>query len=283
LDLAEREYLHPIEKAIAAPPGDWADALARAAADSLSGQGCAVWLGGLALRHPACSELLEIAADLPAEVVSGRVSEGGNAAGLGLAGVLPFADIPNDASFSPGMDAGLMQRQAPGGMVLMGAEPEFDCAAGAEDALAEAQFILALNPWASDWMRQHAHVVLPTATYLETPGTFVNGQLDWQSFAAAAPPPGLARPAWKVLRALADRLELEGFGYSSPDQALADLRRQADSRPDAGPASSGGSAVDSQAAEEERFAGLQLPMHSVDGLVRRSLPLQQAAAGRAAA
>ncbi len=300
LDFAERDYLHPIEKAIVAPPGDWAAALARAAADTLRGQRCALWFGGIALRHPAWSELLEIAAGLPAEVVKGRVSEGGNAAGLGLAGVLPLADAALDAAagrYAP-VDAGLMQQQAPRGLVLMGAEPEFDCAAGADAALAGAEFILALNPWISPWMQRHAHVMLPTATHLETSGTFVNGQLDWQSFAAAAPPPGLAQPSWMILRALAERLDLDGFGYAKSDEALADLRLEAHARADArlaptggpvvdsgvkansGASSDSGARVDSGTPGEEDFSGLQVPMYSVDGLVRRSSPLQQVAASR---
>ena len=278
LDLAEREYLHPIEKAIVARPGHWAADLARHAAEALRGEHCAVWLGGIAMRHPSCSELLEVAAGLPAEIIRGRVTEGGNAAGLGLAGVLPFAGSPGNGGHSPGMHAGLMQQQAPRGLVLMGVEPEFDCVAGAQAAFAEAGFVLALNPWTTTWMLRHADVILPTATWLETPGTFVNGQLDWQSFAAAAPPPGLARPAWKLLTELAGRLELDGFGHSQSDEVLAELRAQMDAQLHAAPASTGGARIDSGWAGQADLAGLQLPMYSVDGLVRRSEPLQKAAA-----
>ncbi len=281
LDLAEREYLHPIQKALVSRPGHWAADLARHAGDALRGERSAVWFGGIAMRHPAASELLEIAAGLPAEVVKGRVSEGGNAAGLALAGVLPFADAPASSAGRPcGMHAGLMQQQAPRGLVLMGAEPEFDCAAGAQEALAEAGFIVALNPWTTTWMLRHADVILPTATYLETPGTFVNGQLDWQSFAAAAPPPGLARPAWSLLSDLGGILSLDGFGYSRSDEVLAELRARMDAQPDAGPAANGVATLDSPPPGEGSPAALELPMHAVDGLVRRSVPLQQAAAGR---
>jgi len=287
LDLAEREYLHPIEKALVSRLGHWAADFARHAGDALRGERSAVWFGGIAMRHPAFSELLEIAAGLPAEVVKGQVSEGGNAAGLALAGALPFAGAPGGAGRPSGLHAGLMQQQAPRGLVLMGAEPEFDCAAGAEEALAEAGFIVALNPWTTTWMLRHAHVVLPTATYLETPGTFVNGQLDWQSFAAAAPPPGLARPAWSLLSDLGGILALDGFGYSRSDEVLAELRARIDAPapapPGAGPSANGGAAPGPRSPDENSPAALELPMYAVDGLVRRSAPLQQAAAGRSAA
>ena len=283
LDMAEREYLHSVEKAIVARPGHWVSDLARHAAAALRGERSAVWFGGIALRHPALSELLEIAAGLPAEVVKGQVSEGGNAAGLAFSGALPFAPARGGAGRLPGMHAGLMQQQAPHGLILMGAEPEFDCAAGAQEALAQAGFVVVLNPWITTWALRHANVILPASTYLETAGTFVNGQLDWQSFAAAAPPPGLSRPAWKILSELAGCLELEGFGYSRSDEVLAELRAGMDTRPGAAPAANGGAATERRPSLEDSLAGLELPMYSVDGLVRRSAPLQQAAAAAGAA
>ena len=283
IDLAERPCLHPISRAIVKPPADWPAAVARKAAKTLRGKRCAVWFGGLALRHPGYSELLEAAAGLPARAARGQVTEGGNAAGLSLAGVLPFARAGDDANLPPGMDAGLMRQRAPRCLVLMGAEPDFDCAPASGGLFAEAEFILAVNPWTSPWLLRHAHVVLPAATFLETPGTFVNGQRDWQSFAAAGSPPGLARPAWKVLRALAGRLGLDGFGYSQTEQVLAELRGQAEAQRGAAVESGGGFALDSRIAEKEDYAELELPMYAVDGLVRRSVPLQQVAAARRAA
>ena len=163
----------------------------------------------------------------------------------------------------------------------MGVEPDLDCVAGAHAGIREAGFLLALNPWVSPWLLSHADVLLPTATFLETTGTLVNGQLDWQSFAAAAPAPGLARPAWKVLRALADRLGLDGFGHAGADQVLAELKQRIE-HPGAA-ATSNGAAPGSRRLDDEELAGLELPMYSVDGLVRRSAPLQEVAAARLAA
>ena len=239
-----------------------------------------MWLGGLALRHPSYAELLEAAAEAGGGAALGHVTQGGNAAGLHLAGVLPGQANGNG---SAGQDAGRMSLKALAGMVLMGIEPDLDCVGGAGVALAEAGFVLALNPWVSPWLLGNADVLLPTAAYLETPGTLVNGQMDWQSFAAAAPAPGLARPAWKVLRALADCLGLDGFGYAGADQVLAELK-QRDERPAAAAAStSNGAAPGSRSLDDAEPSGLELPMYSVDGLVRRSAPLQEVAAARLAA
>ena len=281
IDLAEREYLHPLFKSIAEHPGRWAEALAGNAAEVLRGERRALWFGGMAQRHPLYSELLSIAADAAATAARGLVTEGANAAGLALAGVVPHGGVPAAGKPAQGLDAGMMLRHVPRGLILMGAEPDFDCVHGAAEALSGAEFVVAMNPWMSPWLASHAHVILPTATYLETPGTFVNAQRDWQSFAAAAPAPGLGRPAWKVLRALADRLGLDGFGFDAADQVLAEMRRRTGADA-AGPAG-GGLAQESGPLDNDSLAGLELPMYAVDGLVRRSSPLQQVAGGRRAA
>ena len=280
LDFAEREYLHPVKRKIVEPSWNWLAALTENAGRPLVGKRRALWLGGLALRHPAYSELLNAAAGLDSKARLGQVTAGGNSAGLFLAGALPGS---MDGQAAKGTDVAGMVRNTPRGLLLMGLEPDFDFAHTAAAAFSESDFILALNPWTSPWLLQHANVVLPTAASLETAGTLVNGQMDWQSFAAAAPPPGLARPAWKVLRALADRLGLTGFGFSEAEEVLAELRQQVEIHEDASPAPTGEFAHSAEALAEEDFEGLQLPMYAVDGLVRRSAPLQQVAMARKAA
>ena len=280
LDWKERKYLHPIRKAAVRAPQDWPGAVAELAPRLLRGKRRALWLGGLALRHPAYAELLQAALDSAGGAAPGHVTDGSNAAGLHLAGVLPGA---LDGAASAGRNAARMCRNSPSGLILFGVEPEADCAAGAGDALGEADFLLSLNPWTSPWVLRHADVVLPIATYLETDGSFVNAQMDWQSFAAAAPGPGLSRPGWKVLRALAGRLGLEGFGQDGADQVLAEVRQRIDGREANPDAPLPRPQLEPLSLEEDGFAGLDLPMYSVDGLVRRSEPLQQAAAQRLAA
>ena len=280
LDLTEREYLHPISSRSVQPPGDWARGVGPLAAHALTGKRRALWLGGLALRHPGYAELLEAATEAAGGAALGHVTQGGNAAGLHIAGALPGG---GNSGGPGGLNAAQMSRTALAGVVLMGVEPDLDCVNGAADAMSGSGFVVALNPWASPWLLSHADVLLPTAACLETGGTLVNAQMDWQDFAAAAPPPGQARPAWKVLRALADRLELGGFGYADTREVLAELKQRAERESDAPAVASAGGAIDSRRAGNGDFTGLELPMYSVDGLVRRSAPLQQVAALRRAA
>ncbi|MBK7903227.1 MAG: molybdopterin-dependent oxidoreductase [Proteobacteria bacterium] len=64
-------------------------------------------------------------------------------------------------------------------------------------------------------MLANANVILPSAVFAETSGTWVNAEGRWQSVAGAAKPAGEARPAWKILRVLGNLLGLAGFEYVS--------------------------------------------------------------------
>ena len=66
-------------------------------------------------------------------------------------------------------------------------------------------------------------MLLPTAAFGETAGTYVNVSGDWQSFRGAVAPPGEARPGWKILRVLGNLLELTGFDYNSAAEIRAEL------------------------------------------------------------
>ena len=61
--------------------------------------------------------------------------------------------------------------------------------------------------------RQHTHVMLPLATVAESDGTHVNCEGKNQSWKAAIHPKGESRPGWKILRVLANYLDLEGFDF----------------------------------------------------------------------
>jgi NADH-quinone oxidoreductase subunit G len=60
--------------------------------------------------------------------------------------------------------------------------------------------------------------LLPIAQFTETSGTFMSMEGRVQSFAAAVKPLGECRPAWKVLRVLANTLGLEGFEFNSSEE-----------------------------------------------------------------
>jgi len=87
----------------------------------------------------------------------------------------------------------------------------------AANAMAEASCVVALTAFKSEALRD-ADVLLPIAPFSESSGTFMSMEGRVQSFAAAVKPLGECRPGWKVLRVLANLLDLQGFDYDSSEQ-----------------------------------------------------------------
>jgi len=256
------------------------DATEQAMAETLSEAGQATVLLGLgASMHPAFSTLRALAV-LVAELSGARLgflSDGANSAGACLAGVLPHRRAGGAARDTAGLDAAQMLAQPLQNYLLVGVEPEFDCAnaAAANAAMHQAEFVVMLTPYVTERMREYADVLLPVNTFAETSGTYVNCEGRWQSFAAVSRAPGNSRPGWKVLRVLGNLLELDGFDQSSSEQIRDALREQLG---EAG-------ADNSQCGEAADYAfsgsGLQrigdLPMYSVDAVLRRADALQKTA------
>jgi NADH-quinone oxidoreductase subunit G len=117
--------------------------------------------------------------------------------------------------------------------------------------------------------------LLPIATFAETSGTFVNGEGSWQSFEAAADPVGESRPGWRVLRVLGNTFGVPDFEYRSPEEVRDELKKQLG---DIAPDNAYRGSVEISLDEHESDAtGVDVPIYSIDPLVRRSLALQQTA------
>jgi NADH-quinone oxidoreductase subunit G len=163
--------------------------------------------------------------------------------------------------------------------VVLGAEPELDCADGAQAlaALKKAAVTVVLTPFKTQAMLDYAAVLLPVAPFSETSGTFVNTEGRVQSFFAAAKPLGEARPAWKVLRVLGNLLEQPGFDYNSSEDVRAEALGGKPEFVDGLDNDLNGVTADvsANAGSIERVA--DVPIHFADPLVRRSPALQRAA------
>jgi NADH-quinone oxidoreductase subunit G len=253
----------------------------RAAAAALSaGEKRAVWLGALALRHPAYADLRALAVAL-AEVTSasfGVLAEGGNAAGAYLAGAVPHREAGGKVVASQGLSAlEMFQRTLKAYVLFGGVEPWIDSAeADSSRTLAKAEFVVAVTPFANDQLREIAHVLLPIGTYVETSGTYVNLEGLWQSHGGAVQPVGEARPGWKVLRVLGNLLNLSGFEYQSSEDVREELRKLCAASP--ATAYKGSHRVVPSATTTADV--LDLSMYQVDALVRRAPSLQKTREGR---
>ena len=182
---------------------------------------------------------------------------------------------------APGADAGLNARTMIAdprkAYLVLGAEPEFDCAnpVAARAALEKAEFVVVMSPFR--YGIAYADVLLPVSPFTETAGTFVNCEGRVQSFNGVVTPLGETRPAWKVLRVLGSMLGLPGFDFDSIDDVRARLPAAADIaarlvQRDARRASRN---LRSAANGLERVA--DVPIHFADPLVRRAPSLQQTA------
>jgi NADH-quinone oxidoreductase subunit G len=226
-----------------------------------------VLLGAIAMHHPDAASLRALAAKLAKACngTLGMMTDGANGAGAWLAGAVPQQS---------GLSAYDMLKNPREAYLLLNVEPELDCANAQEAtaALEQAKFVVALSLYRNETLEQHADIILPMAPFTETAGTFVNAAGEWQSFEGVAKPYGTSRPAWKILRALANFMQLDGFEYESAPEIRDAIPRLA-------------SKVYVNASEmgsvrRERDGTLsrigEIPLYAIDSLTRHSQPLQEA-------
>jgi NADH-quinone oxidoreductase subunit G len=247
-----------------------------------SGSKKAIWLGALALRHPAYADLRALAAGIAAATGAtlGTLAEGGNAAGAYLAGAVPHREPGGIKSAAAGKNAREMLGSSQKAYLLFGGtEPWADALGGdALKSLAGASFVVAATPYADETLKSVAHVLLPIGTFVETSGTYINFEGLWQSCAGAAHPLGEARPGWKVLRVLGNLAGVPQFDYQSSEEVREELRALCG---DVAASSYAGSHEATVAREEARV--VDVPMYAVDAVLRRAPSLQRTKEGKGAA
>ena len=244
---------------------------ARQIAESLaSGQNTAVLLGSFAQQHERAATLNALAQQL-AGYLGGRcglLGEAANSVGGYAAKAVPTAG---------GMNAAQMLAEPRKAYVILGAEPELDCADGAQAvaALQQAETVVVLSPFKSEAAMAYADAILPVSPFTETSGTFVNMEGRVQSFQAVNRPLGDTRPGWKVLRVLGNLLKLEGFDQESSEAVRDEILGTA--RPDfiAGL----DNAIEGATLDLAAGSGLEriadVPIYFADPLVRRAPSLQR--------
>ena len=224
--LAEVAAAIALEKGVAAPavatPGDVAKAIANAL---MGGERKAILLGNAAAHHARASSLLTLANWIGEQTGAtvGYLTEAANTVGAQLVNAMPGPGGLNTGQMLGSSATGAVAVASGGGLkavILLNTEPEFDSAAGAAavQSLGQCQMVVTLSPFKSNMAV--SDVLLPIAPFSETPGTFVNAEGRVQGFHAVVKPLGETRPAWKVLRVLANLLTLPGFDYDSAQDVL---------------------------------------------------------------
>lgn len=171
-----------------------------------------IFIGNMGLSDPRFTEMYSMAEAIAgiSGAKGGILPAAANSTGMHLMGVMPSAT---------GMHARAMLEVPRKAYLLLNIEPELDCqhAALAKAAMAKAECVVALTAYKSQAL-DNADILLPIAPFTETSGTYMSMEGRIQSFQAVTKPLGECRPAWKVLRVLANTLGLEGFDFNSSEE-----------------------------------------------------------------
>jgi NADH-quinone oxidoreductase subunit G len=252
-----------------------------------SGQTRAIWLGALAIRHPAYADLRAVAAGIAQATGAtlGVLSEGANAAGAYLAGAVPHREPGGIKAASVGKDArALLAESAKAYLLFGGVEPWADAlGVDALKGIGGGSFVVAATPYADDTLKNLAHVLLPISSFAETSGTYVNFEGLWQSVAGAARPLGEARPGWKVLRVLGNLAGVADFDYQSSEEVREELRALCGDIAATAYQGSHEPKVGSANAPRSDARVVDVPMYAIDAVLRRAPSLQRTPEGKKAA
>jgi NADH-quinone oxidoreductase subunit G len=254
------------EKGVSAPAQGEATPAAHAIAKSLlGGERKAVLLGNAAAHHANASSLLILAKWIADQTGAtfGYLTEAANTVGAQWAKAEPQTG---------GLNAAQMLAGGLKAVLLLNTEPVEDSAAGAKAAaaLAAMQMVVTFSPFKTNMA--FSDVLLPIAPFTETSGSFVNAEGRLQSFHAVVKPLSETRPAWKVLRVLANMLGLPQLAFETSQDVLKQI---ADTPLN----------LSNECSSEVRLAGnadtpCVASIYQLDSLVRRAPSLQLTADAR---
>lgn len=236
-----------------------------------------VLLGALCDSHPQFAVIRALAGLIAVHSGASLGYTGGaaNSAGACLSGALPHRQAGGAAIAKPGLNAASMLAEGLSAYIIYGVEPELDCwdASVAVEALESAECVIAFTAFVSDQMQGYADVLLPLAQFAENEGSYINVEGLRQEFKGAVVPLGEARPGWKILRVLANKLGIDGYQYNSVsdvadelDSLIGDIEAENQiewSLPTSLPGANG---------NLQRLS--DVPMNAADAFVRRAKSLQ---------
>lgn len=207
---------------------------------------------------------------------SGVIPAAANEVGAQLVGFIPYKSAFNSYN-TKGFNARQMIEDTRKAYVLLNTELEHD-SYSSQKALAslnKADTVVVMTPYVSEDMLLYADVIMPIATFTETAGSYVNLEGTWQKFNGVTRPLGDSKPAWKVIRVLANRLGLEGFNHES----IEDVRSEISNLTDTSAYLNNNIKFDSLTIDKPQLSGLVrfgiYPIYQGDSIVRRAQSLQQ--------
>lgn len=221
--------LAQVAKASGLTDVDFAKVIVSKEAESISNslkQDGYIVLGAVARSLPDYSQIVALASKLAKHlnIKFGVLVTKANDVGADLVGFVPYKGEFNK-TVKPGLNAKQMLDNKLKAYILLNTEPEHDSynASSALKSLNQAATVIVLSPFLSANVKTYADVILPISPFSETAGSYVNMEGNWQKFNGVTRPLGDAKPAWKVLRVLANSLNVPGFDYESIEDIRAEL------------------------------------------------------------
>lgn len=237
-----------------------------------------VFLGAIAECHPQAS-VLHALTNFIANITNskfGIIAQAGNSVGAWLCGMIPHRLPAGKINTNNGMHTDEMLANPRKVYVLFNLEPEFDFANApiAIKAMQDAEFVVIFSPYVTEQMQDYADVILPIATFAETDGTYVNAEGRWQSVTKAIPAPQEVRPAWRILRVIANKLEIEDVNYQSSQQIRDEVKALFGQGVEFDSNLNDLTKVNLNSDQGNLFRVSSTPIYAIDNVVRRARSLQ---------
>ena len=233
-------------------------------------------LGHLAINHSYASVIRTLSAKIAHLTGSelGFVTEGSNAAGAHLMGMLPHRGFAGASQEIVGKNVQEMTENSLDLLLLFNAEPGNDLPSFSFEKAGHS-LVIAMTPYATEKYKMTADIMLPIGTFAETSGTYINCENRSQSFSVIANPVGESRPGWKVLRAIGSMLGMSDFEFESSEGVLDEISQKLNDMPASNikPNYSTQDLTNSKNFLDSNLVQ-RTPMYEVDSVLRHATSLQ---------
>ena len=233
-------------------------------------------LGHLAINHSYASVIRALSAKIAHLTGSelGFVTEGSNAAGAHLMGMLPHRGFAGASQEIVGKNVQEMTKNSLDLLLLFNTEPGNDLPSFSFEK-ADHSLVIAMTPYATEKYKMTADIMLPIGTFAETSGTYINCENRSQSFSGIANPVGESRPGWKVLRAIGSMLGMSDFEFESSEGVLDEISQKLNALPASNikPNYSTQNITHSKNFLDSKLVQ-RTPMYEVDSVLRHAASLQ---------
>lgn len=236
-----------------------------------------VLLGQSSFSHPQFSILhrLTSAISNTRDMKTGFLSNGANTSGAWLAGAVPHRSMNAEPVSTPGLNTQEMLESQLKSFILFNLEPEHDLLLIAEQqsSISSAELTIAFSAYESTALYESADVLLPIALFAENEGSYINIEGSLQSFKQLVSPPAEVKPGWKILRALAEALDIKNINYNSFDELHRSVCKKIEPS-----IAVHNNKISADLIEYQHYQSVELPNlspYSIDPLLRRAISLQQ--------